>query len=238
MQHKIYNYKFCAAWLLIQHNVNSSLYHCTQEQTTHIEKRSIPVNHDEYETVAQSVCTSMAIDRRLNGWTYAVQRVCSSSTETCQEICSSKFLHVQDSQTVHSTWSCIGALHVYKNRPSSSPGTKQAPSIGLKVFWWSNYHTHRSCGPNFCCCHAHWNSQMQGMVNNYEGPLRLVVIYGHQYLSAFIFSLASSWCVIGILYNWLPPHCDKYMHMYYMYVHKFFSMLLSAYHYKLKLERV
>ena len=131
------------------------IHYFTQEQTTHIiEKRSIPVNHDEYETVAQSVCTSMAIGKRLRGWTYAVGRVCSSSTESCQEICSSKFLHVQDTQTAHSTWSCVGALHVYKSRPSSSPGTKNSPSIGLKVYWSSSYHTGRNCGPNFCCCHA------------------------------------------------------------------------------------
>ena len=128
--------------------------HTLQERTTHIEKRSIPVNHNEYEAVAQSVCTSMAIDRNLGGWTYAVQRVCSSNTESCQEICISKFLHVQDSQTVHRTWSCVGALHVYKNRPSSSPSTKNEPSIGLKVYWSSSYHMGRNCGPNYCCCHA------------------------------------------------------------------------------------
>ena len=127
-----------------------------QEQTTQwhmIEKRAVSVNHDEYEAIAQAACTSMAIGQGREGWNYAVERVCDSKTENCQEICSSTNLHVQATQTV-GTWSCVGALRVYKPRPSSSPGTKNAPSIGLKVFWSSDYHTGKGCGPNFCCCHA------------------------------------------------------------------------------------
>ena len=92
--------------------------------------------------------------RNLYGWTYAIQRVCSSSTHTCEEICSSVFLHVQDQQTAHSTWSCLGALHVYKHRPSSSPSTLNQPSIGLKVYWDPTYCNNRDCGPNYCCCLA------------------------------------------------------------------------------------
>ena len=53
------------------------------------------VKHNEYETLAQSVCTSMAVSKGLKGWTYAVRRVCSGSV-TCDKMCASKFLHVQD----------------------------------------------------------------------------------------------------------------------------------------------
>ena len=134
---------------------NSTLSIIQEVATNSIEKRSTTLGHNEYEIVAQSACTSMAIDRKLAGWTFAVQRVCSSRTETCVRICSSKFLHTLDQQTSHSTWSCIGALHVYKGRPSSAPGNFYSPSIGLKVYWNRSYHTGGGCGPNYCCCHAH-----------------------------------------------------------------------------------
>ena len=129
-----------------------------QEQTTQwhmIEKRAVSVNHDEYESIAQAACTSMAIGQGLEGWNYAVERVCTPSnpSENCQVVCNSRSLHVQAVQTV-GTWSCVGALQVYKPRPSSSSGTENAPSLGLKVFWSSDYQTGRGCGANFCCCHA------------------------------------------------------------------------------------
>ena len=135
-----------------------------QEATTHIEKRSTSLNHDEYEAIAQSVCTSMAIDQKRGGWTFAVQRVCTySNLETCQQLCSSKFLHVQDTQTAHRTWRCLGALHVYKGRPSSSAGTINQPSMGFKVYWSSTYHTWKYCGPNYCCCQGNCKRRKRKM---------------------------------------------------------------------------
>ena len=121
-----------------------------------IEKRSVSVSHDEYETIAQSACSSMAISRNLPGWTFAVQKLCiSGQSDNCVQICNSVFLRVQDQQTAHSRWSCIGALHIYKGRPSSSPSTLNHPSIGLKVYWSSTYHNNGYCGPNYCCCRAY-----------------------------------------------------------------------------------
>ena len=110
-------------------------------------------SHNEYETIAQSVCTSMAVSKNLDGWAYAVQRLCSG-TDTCLEICTSKSLHEQDPQTKDKRWRGLGALHVYLDRPSSSPGTSNDPHIGLKVYWSSIYHVGTGCGPNYCCCHA------------------------------------------------------------------------------------
>lgn len=112
--------------------------------------------HDEYETIAQSVCTSMAIKENRGGWTFAVRRQCDSSTEPCEAICSAAALHKQDDQTKSQRWSCLGAIHVYRDppRPVSGPSTVSKPSMGLKVFWSSSYHKGRNCGPNYCCCLA------------------------------------------------------------------------------------
>ena len=104
--------------------------------------------------MAQAMCVARAGDLGLNGWIYAVERLCTgASTETCTGICTSCYLHVQDEQTVHRTWSAFAALHVYKNRPSTSPSTRSDPHLGLKVLYYSNMDG-TSCGPNFCCCFA------------------------------------------------------------------------------------
>ena len=110
--------------------------------------------HSEYETLAQSICTSIAVSRGLAGWTYAVQRRCDSSTASCSAICDAEALRQQDSQTAGRAWSCIGAIHVYNNRPISQASTPSNPHIGLKVYWSSSYHLGRNCGPNYCCCRA------------------------------------------------------------------------------------
>ena len=125
---------------------NSAVQQSVQQQSLNV--------HSEYETIAQSVCTSMAIKENRAGWTFAVQRRCDSSTETCEAICSATALHVQDEQTKSRKWSCLGAIHVYGKRPVSGPSTVSNPSMGFKVFWNSNYHKGRNCGPNYCCCHA------------------------------------------------------------------------------------
>ena len=111
--------------------------------------------HDEYETIAQSVCTSMAIKENRPGWTFAVKRQCDSSTEPCVEICSATALHELDAPTKSQQWSCLGAIHVYQSRPASGPSTFSKPSMGFKVYWSSIYHEGRNfCGPNYCCCFA------------------------------------------------------------------------------------
>ena len=117
------------------------------------ETAELQASHNEYETIAQAVCTSMAVTKSMGGWTFAIQRRCSGP-DTCVQICASKFLHTQDPQTTHRQWSTLGAIHVYGSRPSSSVSTVNSPHIGFKVYWSSNYHTGTSCGPNYCCCHA------------------------------------------------------------------------------------
>jgi len=108
-------------------------------------------NHPEIEVMAQSICTAIT---GFSGWTYAVQRVCtSSSTVTCNNLCKSPHLRSQDRQTRSREWRAAAAIHVYRNRPSSSPGTAAAPHIGMKVFRYGTIHG-TGCGPNFCCCHV------------------------------------------------------------------------------------
>ena len=107
--------------------------------------------HPENELLAQSICTSIA---GFHGWTYAVQRVCSSQSKiTCTQICTGQNLQNQDPQTSGRQWFAAAAIHVYSNRPSSSPGTPSSPHIGLKVFHYGNV-DNTGCGPNWCCCHV------------------------------------------------------------------------------------
>ena len=109
-------------------------------------------SHSDVEVIAQSICTSL--NGASPGWTYAVERKCfRDNRETCAQICTSPALRSQDPQTQAKTWIPVAALHVYKNRPSSSPGTVANPRIGLKVYQYSNIHS-TGCGPNYCCCHA------------------------------------------------------------------------------------
>ena len=114
----------------------------------------LQASHNESETIAQAVCTTMAVTKNKAGWIYAVQRKCETSLETCVQICASEFLHTQDPETTQRQWSTLGAIRVYDNRPSSSASTVNSPHIGFKVFWSSNYHTGIGCGANYCCCHA------------------------------------------------------------------------------------
>ena len=139
--------------IITVHVIYNSLHASRDFQTVGIQAG---VRHNEYETTAQSVCTSMAVNRNRSGWTYAVQRQCqgSHSTDTCVQVCASQILHKQDSQTKDQPWSTLGAIHVYADRPSSSPGNAENPQIGLKVFWSEKYHQWSTCGPNYCCCFA------------------------------------------------------------------------------------
>lgn len=125
-----------------------------QEEDGNRFRRQISSIHPTQEILAQSICEGIAGNRSLTGWIYAVQRHCSSSNhETCQDICSSNVLHDQDSQTAHRRWSALDSIHVYGHRPSSDPGTRNAPHIGLKVYWYNSVRA-SGCGPNYCCCHA------------------------------------------------------------------------------------
>ena len=106
--------------------------------------------HSKEEIMAQSICTAIT---GFGGWVYAVERRCAGK-ETCTQICGSKALHVQDAQTVNRLWQATAALHVYKNRPSTSPSTVAVPHLGLKVYRYPNINSVH-CGPNFCCCFVH-----------------------------------------------------------------------------------
>ena len=115
-----------------------------------------PNVHSEYETIAQSVCTSMAIKGGHQGWTFAVRRKCDSITKPCDVLCGLEALHNLETypEPSKSKWTCLGAVHVYKSRPVSQPSTTKNPSIGFKVYWSNSYHTGQHCGPNYCCCVA------------------------------------------------------------------------------------
>ena len=113
-------------------------------------KRS--TSHSDEEILAQASCQALASQQDNHGRVYAVGRYCASSAGNCNAICGSAYLHVQDSQTVHSTWSSIGAFHIYQNRPSTIYGTQNNPVEGLKSKQEPSSNT--GCGPNFCCCIA------------------------------------------------------------------------------------
>ena len=103
--------------------------------------------------MAQAICTSMAINANKHGWTYAVKRKCDDKTSTCASLCLSNIRN-QDSQTSKSSWSTLGAIHVYEGRPVSSGSSTVTTTLGLKVFWAEGYENGQNCGPNYCCCHA------------------------------------------------------------------------------------
>jgi len=134
--------------------VSCTLQLQVENANTHELERRQTVTHTKEEIMAQAMCQAIAIKNNNAGWVYAVRRQCSSATASCTRICASSYLHVQDSQTVHSTWSTIGAFHVYQGRPASTPGTDTNPVMGLKTYWSSGYHNNPHCGPNFCCCYA------------------------------------------------------------------------------------
>ena len=85
------------------------------------------------------------------GWVYAVRRDCTAKAPTCAQVCADPKLRAQDSQTAsYTTWKCIGAMHVYYNRPKTGDGV--TPKLGLKQYYYGYIHCHGGCGPNYCCC--------------------------------------------------------------------------------------
>ena len=117
-----------------------------EEDTGGREEVESQATHSEEEIIAQSVCTSMASNK---GMVYAVRRFCHSNNKrTCVDVCTNDALRQKDPHTSSRGWTAVGALHVFKNRPVSTPGT-----LGLKVFRYSSVKTN-GCGPNYCCCHV------------------------------------------------------------------------------------
>ena len=119
------------------------------QQLQYERNRRHSVSYTTEEILAQALYQSSTASY---GRVYAVGRHCGY-TDTCERICSSKFLHVQDSQTAHDTWSCIAAFHVYSGRPATlNNGNFNTARLGLKSKKESC--TYAYCGPNFCCCIA------------------------------------------------------------------------------------
>ena len=85
------------------------------------------------------------------GWVYAVRRECLAKAPTCTQVCANTNLQAQDSQTVNrTTWKCIGATHVYFDRPATGNGV--TPMLGLKQLYYKYNSCVGGCGPNYCCC--------------------------------------------------------------------------------------
>ena len=103
-----------------------------------------------YETIAQGTCSNIGIIKGVGGWVYTIKRPCPHH-ESCVQMCNSLNLRVLDSQTAHLSWSAIGAVHVYENRPSSVAHSWFS-TPGLKVLRITDYEYHTRCGPNYCCC--------------------------------------------------------------------------------------
>ena len=91
------------------------------------------------------------MSHRPNGWVYAVRRECSGGAPTCDAVCTSASLRVQDTQTAgYTTWKCIGSIHVYPDRPTTGDGV--TPKLGLKQAYYGYNVCGGDCGPNYCCC--------------------------------------------------------------------------------------
>ncbi|XP_065900517.1 uncharacterized protein [Dysidea avara] len=103
------------------------------------------------DVIAQASCAAYMSHDPV-GFVYAVRRDCNSEAPTCAQVCSDPKLRVQDSQTAtYETWRCIGATHVYSNRPATGDGT--TPALGLKQYYYGyNNCGGGGCGPNYCCC--------------------------------------------------------------------------------------
>ena len=113
-------------------------------------KRFIVGHHQLEDVIAQSSCAAY-MSHRPNGWVYAVRRDCSINAPTCAQVCSDPELRVQDIQTAsYTTWKCIGATHVYFNRPATGSGA--TPRLGLKQYYYGYGGCGGGCGPNYCCC--------------------------------------------------------------------------------------
>ena len=114
-------------------------------------------HHFTQEILAQAMCQSYADQTGLRRRVYAVGRNCpipwSATGDTCDSICESVYLHVQDPQTAHDTWSCIQGYHVYYHRPATTTdGQRNTARLGLKSK--KEPCNNAGCGPNFCCCYA------------------------------------------------------------------------------------
>ena len=121
--------------------------------THNIEERAIYAPHNEYEILAQAICTSIAIKRGVSGWIYAVRRYCTwRHHHNCETLCNDPLTSRADIETRRQWWKAIAGIHVYTHRP---PSTEQRPYLGLKVLWIDTYDQNTRCGPNFCCCFAH-----------------------------------------------------------------------------------
>jgi len=85
-----------------------------------------------------------------NDGVYAVWRNCNIKA-TCTQVCKDPKLWVQEKQTASiTTWTCIGSIHVYYNRPTTGNGV--TPMLGLKQFYYGYNACGGGCGPNYCCC--------------------------------------------------------------------------------------
>ena len=113
------------------------------------------LKHSTEEILAQSICAALANTKRLRGTVYAVGKPCTSSSNlSCQKICTSKSLRVQDIKTVHSRWGCFGAYHIFHDRPTTAfPINLNVGKLGLKTQQKSC--TDHQCDPNYCCCVAY-----------------------------------------------------------------------------------
>lgn len=98
---------------------------------------------------AQAAC--VAIGAGSGRWITAIPRTCNADTSSCEEICSSIKSRTSNRQILNSaSLSVIGALHIYKNSPTSTIG-----KVGLKTYSYSSGDwSRRFCGPNYCCCSA------------------------------------------------------------------------------------
>jgi len=88
------------------------------------------------QILAQATCTAM---RKGAGWSFAVQRVCSSAGATCSQVCAA----LTESQA--GQLKCFNSLNVYGNREHSN-----AMNVGLKTYKYNG--CGGGCGPNYCCC--------------------------------------------------------------------------------------
>ena len=91
------------------------------------------------------------MSHRPSGWVYAVRRDCKAEAPTCAQVCADPKLRAQDTQTASFTsWTYIGSIHVYYNRPTTGLGV--TPMLGLKQHYYGYNGCGGGCGPNYCCC--------------------------------------------------------------------------------------
>jgi len=88
------------------------------------------------QVLVQAICVAM---QKGAGWTFAVQRPCGSSTETCAKVCSS--------EGQAGSLQPFNSIHMYGNQP-----TNKAGQPGLKTYRYNSGRDGGGCGPNYCCC--------------------------------------------------------------------------------------